>query len=97
MLGAAVLSGPDFAHYKDIYQPLMNQGGVRLVKEKDMLAGAVNFLLRNEEARHRVIRSGEAALDSMRVALDVTIRNLEPFIHPLVVKARLDSGMRHRR
>jgi 3-deoxy-D-manno-octulosonic-acid transferase len=97
MLGAAVLSGPDFTHYKDVYQPLMNHGGVRLVKDKDMLAGAVNFLLRNEEARSRIVKSGAGALDSMRGALDVTIRGLEPFIHPLVVKARLDSGMRHRR
>ena len=97
MLGAAVLSGPDFARYKDIYQPLINQGGVRLVKDKDMLAGAVNFLLRNDEARRRISKSGANALETMRGALDKTIRSLEPFIHPLVVKARLDSGMRHRR
>lgn len=97
MLGAAVLSGPDFIYYRDIYQPLLRQGGVRLVKDKDMLAGAVNFLLRNSEARHRIIKSGSTALDAMRGALDKTIRGLEPFIHPLVVKARLDSGMRHRR
>ncbi len=95
--GAAVLSGPDFSHCKEIYQPLISHGGVRLVKEKDMLAGAVNFLLRNDEARHRIIKSGAEALETMRGALDTTIRSLEPFIHPLVVKARLDSGMRHRR
>lgn len=97
MLGAAVLSGQDFAQYKDVYKPLMNQGGIRLVRDRDMLAGAVNFLMRNEEARQRIAASGAAALDSMRGALDRTVRNLEPFIHPLVVKARLDSGMRHRR
>lgn len=97
MLGAAVLSGQDFAQYKDIYRPLMNHGGIRLVRDKDMLAGAVNFLLRNDEARHRIAASGAAALESMRGALDGTVRSLEPFIHPLVVKARLDSGMRHRR
>ena len=63
-----------------------------MIKEKDMLAGAVNYLLRNEEARHRIIDAGTEALESMRGALDVTVRGLEPFIHPLVVKARLGGA-----
>ena len=97
MLGAAVLSGQGIGQYKDIYQPLLNQGGIRLVRDKEMLAGAVNYLLRNEEARQKIADSGQAALGTMRGALDRTIRGLEPFIHPLVVKARLDSGQKSRR
>ena len=93
-LGSAVLSGPDYGRCADIYDPLIDKGGVRLIKEKDMLAGAVNYLLRNEEARHRIIDAGTEALESMRGALDVTVRGLEPFIHPLVVEARLDRGRR---
>jgi 3-deoxy-D-manno-octulosonic-acid transferase len=97
MLGAAVLSGQNIGYYRDIYKPLMDMGGVRLVKDKDMLAGAVNYLLRNEPARNKIALSGAEALHAMRGALDLTIRNLEPFIHPLVVKARLDSGSTNRR
>jgi 3-deoxy-D-manno-octulosonic-acid transferase len=97
MLGAAILSGQGFEQYQDIYQPLMNKGGIRLVRDQEMLAGAVNFLLRNEEARQKIARSGNDALKTMRGALDLTVRALEPFIHPLVVKARLESGARARR
>ncbi|MCC0044292.1 MAG: 3-deoxy-D-manno-octulosonic acid transferase [Brucellaceae bacterium] len=96
-LGSAVLSGPDYGRCADIYDPLIDKGGVRLIKEKDMLAGAVNYLLRNEEARHRIIDAGAEALESMRGALDVTVRGLEPFIHPLVVKARLGGAPGRRR
>ncbi|MBO6718215.1 MAG: 3-deoxy-D-manno-octulosonic acid transferase [Rhizobiaceae bacterium] len=96
-LGAAVLSGQDIDYHREIYQPLMNKGGVRLVRDKEMLAGAVNYLLRNEEARRKIADGGAAALKGMRGALDLTVRSLEPFIHPLVVKARLDSGSKHRR
>lgn len=97
MLDTAVLCGPDFSHYRDIYQPLINHGGVRLVKDEDMLAGAVNYLLRNRAEQRRIVVAGANALASMRGALDLTVRGLEPFIHPLVVKARLDSGIRLRR
>lgn len=96
-LGAAVLSGPDHARCNDIYGPLVDKGGVRLIKEKEMLAGAVNYLMRNDDARHRIIDSGTKALETMRGALDVTVRGLEPFIHPLVVKAKLGTGVVHRR
>jgi hypothetical protein len=30
----------------------------------------------------------------MRGALDRTLRELEPFVNPLIVKARLDNGTR---
>lgn len=96
-LGAAVLSGPDYTRCADIYEPLVEKGGVRLIKEKEMLAGAVNYLMRNDDARHRIIDSGTKALETMRGALDVTVRGLEPFVHPLVVKAKLGSGAVHRR
>jgi 3-deoxy-D-manno-octulosonic-acid transferase len=67
---------------------------VRLVRDREMLAGAVNYLLRNEEARAEIGRAGAAAVDAMRGALDRTLRELEPFVNPLIVKARLDNGTR---
>jgi 3-deoxy-D-manno-octulosonic-acid transferase len=58
-----------------------------------MLAGAVNFLLSNEPARREMMAAGIAAVDEMRGALNRTLKALEPFIHPLIVKARLESGV----
>lgn len=92
LLKSAVLSGQDIEYFRDIYQPLIDSGGVRLVRDRDMLAGAVNFLLRNEKARRDIAAAGSAAVESMRGALARTLRNLEPYVHPLVVKARLEGG-----
>jgi 3-deoxy-D-manno-octulosonic-acid transferase len=97
VLGSAVLCGPDYARCADIYDPLIAKGGVRLVKERELLAGALNHLMRNDDARHRMIDAGTKALEQMRGALDNTMRGLEPFIHPLVVKAKLGSATPTRR
>jgi len=97
MLHNAVLAGQDIAYYRDIYQPLIDRRGVRLVRDRDMLAGAVNFLLRNDKARREIVAAGVAAVDAMRGALARTARNLEPFVQPLVVKARLETESARRR
>jgi 3-deoxy-D-manno-octulosonic-acid transferase len=39
-----------------------------------------------------MMAAGVAAVDEMRGALDRTLKALEPFIHPLIVKARLENG-----
>jgi 3-deoxy-D-manno-octulosonic-acid transferase len=97
MLGNAVLAGQNIGYYRDIYQPLIDRGGVRLVRDRDMLAGAVNFLMRNDKARAEIVAAGAAAVDAMRGAFARTVRNLEPFVQPLVVKARLETGAVRRR
>ena len=97
MLNSAVLAGQNIDYYRDIYQPLIDRGGVRLVRDRDMLAGAVNYLLRNEKARRDIAAAGAAGVEGMRGALALTVRNLEPYVHPLVVKARLqEDGTRRR-
>lgn len=98
MLGSAVLVGQNIEYFRDIYQPLIDRGGVRLVRGRDMLAGAVNFLLGNGKACRDIAAAGGAAVEAMRGALPATVRSLEPFVHPLVVKARLEGdGARRRR
>jgi 3-deoxy-D-manno-octulosonic-acid transferase len=90
MLDTAVLAGRNVQNFREAYQRLIDSGGAKLVRDRDMLAGAVNFLLVNEVARHDMMAAGAAAVEQMRGALAITLRALEPFIHPLVVKARLE-------
>ena len=71
-----------------------NLGGARLLADRDMLAGAVNFLLANEGKRHEMIAAALATVNEMRGALPATLKALEPYINPLIVKARLDDGTR---
>ena len=89
MLDTAVLAGRNVQNFRESYQRLIESGGAKLVRDRDMLAGAVNFLLTNEVARHDMMAAGMTAVDEMRGALARTLKSLEPFIQPLVVKSRL--------
>ena len=69
MLDTAVLAGRNVQNFRDTYQRLIDGGGAKLVRDRDMLAGAVNFLLKNEQAREDMIAAGAATVDDMRGAL----------------------------
>lgn len=92
MLDTAVLAGRNVQNFRDSYQRLLESGGAKLVRDRAMLAGAVNYLLANEAARHEMMAAGVATVDEMRGALARTLRALEPYIQPLVVKSRLKGG-----
>ncbi len=92
MLNTAVLAGINVNNFREAYRRLIDSGGAKLVKDRDMLAGAVNFLLNNPTARRDMIAAGAATVEEMRGALDRTIRALDPFIQPLMVKSRLRNG-----
>lgn len=92
MLETAVLAGCNVQNFRDSYQKLLESGGAKLVRDEEMLAGAVNYLLGNDAVRQAMMRSGAKTVAEMRGALDRTTEALEPFIHPLVVKSRLHGG-----
>ncbi|MCR4269022.1 lipid IV(A) 3-deoxy-D-manno-octulosonic acid transferase [Nitratireductor sp. ZSWI3] len=91
-LGTAVLAGCNVQNFRDAYRRLIDRGGARLVRDGEMLAGGVNFLLNNDAARHAMIKAGLTAVDDMSGALKRTLQALDPYIHPLVVKSRLEGG-----
>lgn len=92
MLNTAVLAGTNVQNFREAYQRLIDAGGAKLVKDRDMLAGAVNFLLKNPETRQRMMQAGAATVEDMRGALAKTLKVLEPFLHPLSVQSRLKQG-----
>jgi 3-deoxy-D-manno-octulosonic-acid transferase len=96
MLETAVLAGQNVQNFRDAYQKLISCGGARLVRDQEMLAGAVNYLLNNDEVRRSMMAAGSAAVEDMRGALSVTMQALQPYIQPLVVQARLGAGTRKR-
>lgn len=89
MLGCAVLSGPNVQNFRETYQHIIRRGGARMVRDVEMLAKAVHYLMSNELARRKMIDSGHEAIQDMRGALSTTIKALEPYINPLTVTARL--------
>src|SRR5690606_7404350 len=89
MLGCAVLSGSRVQNFRDVYSNLVRKGGARLVRDVEMLAKAVHYLLGNDLARRKMIDAGHETTEEMRGALSTTVKALEPFINPLSVSARL--------
>jgi 3-deoxy-D-manno-octulosonic-acid transferase len=89
MLGCAVLSGSNVQNFREAYQKLARRGSARMVRDTEMLAKGVHYLLTNDEARRNMIEAGIGAVQEMRGALTATVKSLEPYINPLTVKARL--------
>jgi 3-deoxy-D-manno-octulosonic-acid transferase len=89
MLGCAVLSGSNVQNFREAYQKLARRGSARMVRDTEMLAKGVHYLLTNDGARRNMIEAGIGAVQEMRGALTATVKGLEPYINPLTVKARL--------
>lgn len=89
MIGCAVLSGSRVENFRDAYSNLVRKGGARLVRDTEMLAKAVHYLLSNDLARKKMIEAGQETIREMRGALSATVKALEPYINPLTVSARL--------
>ncbi len=92
MMGVAVLTGHNVQNFRDAFQRLIKNGGARVVKDRNMLAGAVNFLLTNPDSIDAMAEAGARAVKDMSGALDRTITALEPFIQPLILQAQLPGN-----
>ena len=57
-----------------------------------MLAGAVNYLLKNADTRRAMMSAGVGAVDALRGSLERTMRAMEPFVQPLIVKAGIETA-----
>ena len=89
MMGCAILSGGHVGNFRESYQMLAQNGSARMVRDTEMLAKAVYYLITNEAARHAMIDAGLQTVHQMRGALQATLRGLEPYVNPLTMKARL--------
>ena len=90
-IGCAILSGSNVQNFRDSYEKLAKNGSAKIVRDVEMLAKGVFYLLNNDEARRDMIDAGQQTVIEMRGALAATLRGLEPYINPLTVKARLHS------
>ncbi len=91
MLGSAVLSGSMVQNFRDSYQKLAQNGGAKIVRDEDMLAKGVHYLMNNDEMRLKMINAGLDTVQQMRGALAATLKGLAPYINPLVVKSYLET------
>lgn len=97
MLGTAVLSGKNVQNFRETYEKLTKAGAAYFVRDKQVLAAAVSFLLSNEKERQRMIDAGKQTVENMRGPLTLTMQALAPYIDPLVVQARLRNSSNGKR
>lgn len=91
MLRTAILSGRSVQNFRESYQRLIKGGGAKLVRDREMLAGAVNYLLVNPDVREKMMEAAAGTVDDMRGALSRTMSALDPYLQPLTVKASLEK------
>lgn len=92
MVDTAILSGSNVQNFREAYQLLIKKGGAKLVRDTEMLAGAVNYLFNKPETREAMIGAARETVEEMRGALGRTRTALDPFLQPLIVQARLNPG-----
>lgn len=91
MIGCAVLSGGNVQNFRESYQQLARNGSAKIVRDEDILAKGVHYLLNNDEARKAMIEAGHTTVQQMRGALPATMKGLEPYVSPLAMKAWLET------
>jgi 3-deoxy-D-manno-octulosonic-acid transferase len=91
MTGAAILSGKAVHNFRDSYANLLAAGAARLVRDEEMLAANVEYLLRNHQERAKMVEAARQVLSDMRGALDRTVEVLDAYVFPLTVKRDLEG------
>jgi len=91
MTGAAILSGKAVTNFRDAYRNLLAAGAARLVRDEEMLAANVEYLLRNPAEREKMALAAAGVIDNMRGALDRTCKVLDAYLFPLTVKRDLEG------
>ena len=91
MMGVAILSGRNVHNFRDTYSSLLAAGGARLVRDEEMLAANVEFLLRNRTECQKMIVAARETIEDMRGALDKTVNVLDSYVFPLTIKRDLED------
>jgi 3-deoxy-D-manno-octulosonic-acid transferase len=79
-LGAAVVSGPHFSNWLDIYHAFIEAGGLKVVRSPDEIAGATLDLIADPALRTRQAAAGERVVAGSAGAVARTIEAIRPLI-----------------
>ncbi len=79
-LGAAVLTGPHHANFRDTYRALLRHKGAAEVTSAETLAERVAALVSDEAERERMRRGARTAMLTLGGALERTLKALRPYV-----------------
>jgi 3-deoxy-D-manno-octulosonic-acid transferase len=92
MTGTAILSGKQVYNFREAYRTLLESGAVRIVRDEEMLAANIEYLINNNAERTKMIVAAEKTLNEMRGALDRTVSVLDAYVFPLTIKRDLEGS-----
>jgi 3-deoxy-D-manno-octulosonic-acid transferase len=81
-LGAAVITGPHWHNFREVYEAIADNDGCRFVAGGEELMAAAGELLREPESVAALCARAEAAIAERGGALRRTLDALEPFLPP---------------
>lgn len=92
MLNCAILTGANVQNFRDSFQQLLRNGAARIVEDEMMLADCVSHLMSHPDERGDMIAAGRATVEIMKGSLEKTIRDLEPYLTPLMLEQSLQKS-----
>ncbi|MCZ2328107.1 lipid IV(A) 3-deoxy-D-manno-octulosonic acid transferase [Bartonella sp. F02] len=91
VLGTAILTGPHVSNFQDMFEQFLSRDAARVVTNSQQLADQVYKFLTNEELRQKMVERAYAVANGMTGALERTLKELEPFLQPLVIQTNLSQ------
>jgi 3-deoxy-D-manno-octulosonic-acid transferase len=91
-LGVPVISGRNVENFRDAYRSLLAAGAARLIRNEEMLAANVAYLLEHNLERRAMAEAGRNTVAGMRGALEKTLGVLESHLFPLTVLKDLEGN-----
>jgi len=95
LAGVAVLSGPNIENFKPAYNKLLDNKAAHLAGDATILAGYVHHLLEHPDYRHAMIARGQQTARTMRGVATRCLEEMEPFLKPLILAAKLVQAGEH--
>lgn len=90
LLGVPILTGPYFGNFQDVFDTFIEHKGAYIVKDATQLAVQVNMLLVSKKLRQNMIDVAYTTAVNMSGALEHTLKELYPFLQPLLMQAQLN-------
>jgi 3-deoxy-D-manno-octulosonic-acid transferase len=87
-LGAAIVHGPHFFNFTDVYDALDSAGGARRADTREALVKQLGQLLADPAARELSVEASARVVGELGGALDRTLAALEPYL----LQLRLEMG-----
>ncbi|MBS9477224.1 3-deoxy-D-manno-octulosonic acid transferase [Ancylobacter radicis] len=87
-LDMAILHGPNTTNFSDLYSELDAHRGAALVEDARAMAATAFTLFKDTAARERMIRAGQATIDSFGGALGRTLVAIDPYLVQIRLERR---------